>query len=150
MQSGCQRRLCRRREPAASGHSVPIIVRPVDREAVARSRRRRQVEEALEDERGRDEALTDRLEEVVAEELGGRIDEHAFSRMEPEDVTLVREVLDPPSGLDEDEDDPGATYEDDGPDEDDVEEEIARLQAEIADSRRRQLAFRRYLEALDG
>ena len=132
-------------------HSAAIIVRVVDREAVARSRRRRQVEEALEEEQGREEALGSQLEEVVAEEDGGRIDQLAFARMEAEDVALVREVLEPPPVFDEGEDDPDAfALEDDAPGENGVDEEIGRLQAEIADSRRRQLAYRRYLEALDG
>jgi hypothetical protein len=123
----------------------------VDREAVARSRRRRQVDEALEEERGREEALTDQLEEVVADEDGGRIDELAFARMDAEDVALVREVLEPPSVFDEGEDDPDVfALEDDALGEDGVDEEIARLQGEITDSRRRQLAYRRYLDALDG
>ena len=131
-------------------HSAAIIVLVVDREAVARNRRRRQVDEALEEERGREEALTNQLEEVVADEDGGRIDELAFARMEAEDVVLVREVLEPPSVFDEGEDDPdGFALEDDALDEN-GDEEIERLRAEIADSRRRQLAYRRYLEALDG
>jgi hypothetical protein len=132
-------------------HSAAIIVWVMDREAVARSRRRRQVDEALEEERGREEALTNQLEEVVADEDGGRIDELAFARMEAEDVVLVREFLEPPSVFDEGEDDPdGFALEDDVLGENGVDEEIGRLQAEIADSRRRQLAYRRYLEALDG
>jgi hypothetical protein len=131
-------------------HSAAIIVWAVDREAVARSRRRRQVDEARQEEQGREEALTNRLEEVVADEDGGRIDELAFARMEAEDVALVREVLEPPSVFDEGEGDPDVfELGDDALGENGVDEEIARLQAEIADSRRRQLAYRRYLEALD-
>ncbi len=123
----------------------------MDREGIARSRRRRQVEEALEEERGREEALTNQLEAVVADEECGPIDERAFARMDPVDVATVRELLEPPSAFDEDEDDPDfAAPEDDVPDEDPIDEEIGRLQAEIADSHRRQLAYRRYLEALDG
>ena len=123
----------------------------MDREAIARSRRRRQVEEALEDEQGREQALEGRLEDVVAEELGGPVDERAFALMAPEDVAVVRELLEPPSVPDEDEDDPDLFAPgQESPDEDAVEEEIGRLRAEIADSRRRQLAYRRYLEALDG
>jgi hypothetical protein len=132
-------------------HNAAIIVRVVDREAVARNRRRTQVAEALEEERGREEALTNQLGEVVADEDGGRIDEVAFARMDADDVALVREVLEPPPLFDEDEDDPDVfAPDDDTLAENDVEEEIERLQAEIADSRRRQLAYRRYLEALDG
>ena len=115
----------------------------MDREAVARSRRRRQVDEALEEERGREEALTKQLEEVVADEDGGRIDELAFARMEA-DVVLVAEsssrrrcstrARTTPSRF---------ALEDDALGEDGVDEEIGQLQAEIADSRRRQLAYHR-------
>jgi hypothetical protein len=122
----------------------------VDRDAIARSQRRRQVEEALDDERGREAALAERLEEIVAEEEGPRIDERAFARMQPDDVALVREALETPSLFEEDQDDPeflaveGEALERVG-----VDDEIARLQEEVADSQRRQLAYRRYLEALD-
>ena len=123
----------------------------MDREGIARSRRRQQVEEALEEERGREEALTNQLEAVVADEDGGPIDERAFASMDPEDVAVVRELLEPPSVFDEDEDDlDGVAPDDDARGENPMEEEIGRLQAEIADSHRRQLAYRRYLEALDG
>ena len=122
----------------------------MDRDAIARGERRRRIEEALDEERGREEALVERLQEVVTEEEGNRVDEHAFARMDPEDVALVREVLEEPSLFDE-----GEEYVDflaaerDDTDEAEVEEEITRLQAEIAASRRRRLAYERYLEALD-
>jgi hypothetical protein len=112
---------------------------------MARRRRRRQVEEALADERSREAALAERLEDVVAEEGGALVDELAFARMDPEDVAVVREAL---AGLEpfegDEELDPAEAAE--------LEqarvEEIERLQGEIADSRRRQQAFARYLEAL--
>jgi hypothetical protein len=122
----------------------------MDREAIARRQRRRQVEEALEEERDREAALAERLEEVVAEDEGRRIDELAFARMQPEDVAVVRETLAEPS-----------LFEGDGDDGEllavepaelgraGVEEEIERLQDEIADSQRRQRAYGLYLEALD-
>jgi hypothetical protein len=122
----------------------------VDREAIARGERRRRIEEALDEERGREEALVERLREVVTEGEGNRIDEQAFARMDPEDVALVREVLEEPSLFDE-----GEEYVDslvlerDDQEDAEVEEEIARLQAEIAASQRRRLAYERYLEALD-
>ena len=122
----------------------------MDREAIARGERRRRIEEALDEERGREEALVERLQEVVTEGEGNRIDEQAFARMDPEDVALVRELLEEPSLFDE-----GEEYADflslerDENDEAEVEKEIARLQAEIAASRRRRLAYERYLEALD-
>jgi hypothetical protein len=125
---------------------------------MARKQRRTQVEEALEDERGREAALAGRLEEIVAETDGPRIDEQVFERLDPEDARLVREALEVPSAFDEDEDwnddDAGVEAfllggEGDGGGPDETDEEIARLQDEIAGSRRRQLAYERYLEALD-
>jgi hypothetical protein len=122
---------------------------PVDREAIARRQRRRQAAEALEEERGREAALAERLEEVVAETIGPQVDEAAFARMEPDDVSVVREALEPPPFFDDEEDPAYATFEADTPDENGADEEIARLEGEIAASRRRQLAYERYLEALD-
>jgi hypothetical protein len=122
----------------------------VDREAIARGERRRRVEEALDEERGREEALVERLEEVVTEGEGTRIDEQAFARMEPEDVELVRELLEEPSLFDESEEETDfLALEPDEEDGNETEEEIARIQAEIAASQRRRLAYERYLEALD-
>jgi hypothetical protein len=123
----------------------------VDRDAIARSQRRRQVEEALADEQRRELALAERLEEVVTEREGARVDAEAFGRMEPEHVALVREVLEAPAFF-EDADDPVEL--DDGADDDaeaeaEAEAEIVRLQSELAESRRRQLAYQRYVDALD-
>ena len=127
----------------------------VDREAIARSQRRRQVEEALDEERGREAALTERLEDVVAEDGGPRIDEGAFALMEQEDVAIVRELFRVPSPFDEDDPDELETFF--GADDDGggtragpvLEDEVARLREEIADSQRRQRAYRRYLDAVD-
>jgi hypothetical protein len=126
----------------------------VDREAIARRQRRRQVEEALDNERGREAALADQLGEVVAETEGPRIDELVFQRLEPEDAALVGEVLQTTSPFDEDEEEDEAdafvlSFESDEPDEDGTDSEIERLQDEIANSQRRQLAYERYLDALD-
>jgi hypothetical protein len=125
----------------------------VDRDAIARSQRRRQIEEALADEQRRELALAERLEEVVTEREGARVDAEAFVRMEPEHVALVREVLEAPVFFEDGDDpqdvdidiDPGA--EDDA--EAEAEAEIVRLQSELAESRRRQLAYQRYVDALD-
>jgi hypothetical protein len=122
----------------------------VDREAIARGVRRRRIEEALDDERGREEALVQQLEDVVTEGEANRIDEEAFARMDPEDVALVREALEEPSFVDDDEEHadflaPASDEQDDA----EVEEEIARLQAEIAASQRRRVAYERYLQSLD-
>jgi hypothetical protein len=124
----------------------------VDREAIARGERRRRIEEALDEERGREEALVERLADVVTEGEGTRIDEQAFARMDPEDVALVREALEEPSAFDvgeEDADFLALERDEDDQTEAEAEEEIVRLQAEIAASRRRRLAYERYLEALD-
>jgi hypothetical protein len=121
----------------------------VDRDAIARSQRRRQIEEALADEQRRELALAERLEEVVTEREGARVDAEAFGRMEPEHVALVREVLEAPASF-EDADDPVEL--DDGADDDaeaEAEAEIVRLQSELAESRRRQLAYQRYVDALN-
>ena len=124
---------------------------PVDRVAIARRERRRRIEEALEEERGREQALVERLEEVVTEGQASRIDEQAFARMEPEDVALVREALEEPSFFDDGEEEQTdfLSMEEHTQDQNDVEEEIARLQDEIAASQRRQLAYERYRQALD-
>lgn len=119
----------------------------MDRDAIARSQRRRQIEEARAEEQGRERALAERLEEVVTEREGARVDAEAFARMEPEDVALVREVLDAAVFF-EDEDDTGEPDADEDT-EVEVEAEIARLQGEVAESQRRQLAYLRYLDALD-
>ena len=121
---------------------------------MARTQRRRQVEEALEDERGREAALAEQLEEVVVELEAPTIDAQVFERLEPEDVAIVRQALGARSPFDEEEerydDDPEAfliSFDDVGSD--GTDEEIARLQDEIAGSRRRQQALQRYLDALD-
>ena len=111
---------------------------------MARRRRRRQVEEALEDERAREAALAEQLEEVVAQDVSPRIDELAFARMQPEDAAFVREALGEllPFEGDEELGEEAAELES-------VDEDIARLQGEIADSQRRQRAYASYLEALE-
>jgi len=123
----------------------------VDREAMAREQRRRQVRQALEFERDREAALVEQLHEVVAEAEGAGVDEAAFAKMDPDDVELVRDALAAAVGDDEDEDpfafevfEEGDADDDSGGDED----EIARLEDEIAKGRARQRAYARYLDAL--
>lgn len=118
---------------------------------MVRNQRRRQVGEVLDDERGREAALAERLEEVVAEADGPRIDERVFERLDPEDVTVVRELFQTTSPFDDEEeaDTFDLAIESEPPDEGWASAEIARLQDEIAHSRRRQLAYERYLDALD-
>ena len=119
----------------------------MDRDAIARRRRRGQVLEALTFEQEREAALRDQLEEVVLEQEGPRVDAEAFAQMQPDDVAVVRELLDDGWSLLDDEDD------DDLADDDDAlnvaEDEVERLQGEIESCRTRQRAFERYLEALE-
>ncbi len=134
----------------------------MDRDAIARARRRRQAEEALEVERDRMAMLEGEIEDLVTELVGARIDEETYAAMTPEDAETVRELLGAPPDfeVDEDwatddesadeetaEDDPGAVAEDPAGE---IEAEIARLESEIAISRQRQQALERYLAALDG
>jgi hypothetical protein len=122
----------------------------VDREAMAREQRRRQVLQALEFERERESALVEQLHEVVAEAEGARVDEAAFATMDVDDVALVREALAAAAEDDEGLFELEASDEEDADDDDPAfdEEEIARLEQEIELGRSRQRAYARYLEAL--
>ena len=129
----------------------------VDRDAIARGQRRRQAEEALEFERDRMAMLEGQIEDFVTELTGTRIDDEAFATMPPEDVETVRAILDPRPEYELDDEWPEAEGEEMVEDEPvdeahdpeaEVEAEIARLEAEIEVSRRRQQALERYIEAL--
>ena len=129
----------------------------MDRDAVARAGRRAQAEEALAFEREREVALRDQIAALVLEEEGPRVDAAAFAGLEPEEVELVRTALGEVSvdvDVDEaEEDDPFAgppyvTFDDPEDDEPQVDE-VARLEVEIAESRRIQEALERYVAALD-
>jgi hypothetical protein len=124
----------------------------VNREAIAREQRRRLAREALEFEVGRESALGEQLQETIAEVEGPAIDERVFARMAPEDVELVRAALGDDSADEFDaEGDEWFVEEEDEAEivAEDRESEISRLEAEIGDSRRRQAALQRYLEALE-
>jgi hypothetical protein len=124
----------------------------MDVEAIARLQRRRLAREALEFERDREAVLREQLEAVVADVEGPRIDQEAFARMTPEDADLVRAIL--VSGLEGE--DPDLDAEDewydigetDEPEAESFEDEVQRLEEEIAESRRLQQALTNYLEAL--
>jgi hypothetical protein len=129
----------------------------VDLREIARSQRRRQALEALEFERDREAALRGQLEETVTELEGPNVDEETFAGMDPEDVEIVRQTLhDAGQAIEEtfaDED--GEAWLDefrmDGGSPEERQErlgEVARLEGEIKDSRRRQQALERYVEAL--
>jgi hypothetical protein len=122
----------------------------VDRDAIARAQRRRQAQEALEFERDRATSLKEQVEAIVAELEGPRIDQDAFARMTPEDVAAVRAVLQPDDAPGPEEEWLGFEGESPEADSSETEEEIARLQHEIAASRRRQQVFERYMDALGG
>lgn len=109
----------------------------MDREEIARIRRRQQALDSLGFERDREQALAEQLDETIAEAEGWRADETAFGRMDREDVDALRQ----------------ADFEAARPDDEErvgLEEEIDRLAQELAECRRLQRAYERYLEALGG
>lgn len=124
----------------------------MDRDAIVRTRRREQALEALEFEREREQALEQQIGAILVEEEGSRVDEEVFGRMEETDVALVRELLDVGFGVngdgDELGDDPESWLADDTGDPDEREDEIGRLEAEIALCRERQRALERYVDGL--
>jgi hypothetical protein len=125
----------------------------VDRDAVARAGRRAQAEEALADEREREAALRQQVAEVVLEQEGCRVDAEAFAGLDADEVRRVRTALGQLD--DETEDDDAWLAElsielDDEAEREEPEQELSRLEDEIAESRRTQLALERYLAALDG
>lgn len=123
----------------------------VEREAIARERRRRQALEHLEFEREREAALRDQLEELITEQHGSDVDDSAFASMSPEEVGVVREALvgsDDAVELNEVEAVLSDWPDEAAAEEDDVENEILRLEGQIADCRNRQQAFESYLTSL--
>jgi hypothetical protein len=122
----------------------------VDRQAIARAMRRQQALEALEFERARADALRERLESIVAELEGPSLDESIFEAMDPADVDVVRPVLQAPE-LEAPAEEDWTALDDSAAEVEPAsleEEEIARLEGELASSRQRQRAFERYLDAL--
>ena len=124
---------------------------------MARAQRRRWALEALEFERSRESELRERLEDVSAELEGPRIDEEIFALITPADAAVIRSALgeeSPPAAeLGFGEEVARALDEDDDPADPEVArqelvDELARLRAEIDDSRRCQQAFEHYLDAL--
>jgi len=123
----------------------------VDVDEIVRARRRQQALDALDFEHGRESAVLAQIDEVLTELEGPRIDGAAFARMAPEDVTLVREVLDPGGDEPEDEFDFEGALSSESPAHIRREREAERVRLEevIASSRSRQKALERYIEALD-
>src|SRR5215212_1334418 len=115
------------------------MVGPVEREAIARERRRRQATEELEFEREREAALQDQLEDVVTDHLGPGIDDRAFAAMSSEDAAVVREAIGAAVADEEVGEELLADWVSDDEDGDEdpeaaVEAEIARLEGEIEES----------------
>ena len=109
--------------------------------------------------------LVSELEDILAEAEGPTLDAGVFARMSSEDAELVRTALGQGVGsegaeLGEDDEDDGFAWSlehgygagagetGESLAEDAVEEEVARLQAEIDSSRRVQAALEAYLELL--
>ena len=125
----------------------------MDRDAVARAGRRAQAEDALLFERDREAALRQQLAEIVLEEEGARVDAAAFAALDEDEVRRVRAAL---GQVDEDdvEEDPFAddlyvAFEDEPDEQENDEDEAARLQSEIEESLRTQAALERFIAALD-
>jgi hypothetical protein len=120
----------------------------VDRDAHVHAARRRQALDALAFERDREEMLAVELEDVVAGADGKRVDAAVFAQMSSEDIRLVREAIGGDAAfvasVDRDDLDP---IDGDAVDSE-LEQEIARLEDELASSRRLQAALERYLEVL--
>jgi hypothetical protein len=132
----------------------------VDREAIARAQRRRQASEALQFERERAADLQELIDMLVVELEGSGVDQQAFAKMTAEDAELARSLLAPEEPADDADEDAWLIFGDDQPEDDqpegdepdpraEAEEEIARLQAEIAASRRREQALEAYIAALE-
>jgi hypothetical protein len=132
----------------------------MDRVAIARAERRRQVADELEAERDRAVALVEERNRIIGELDGAGVDEEVFARMLPEDVGLIRGALHggpavEREGLEEE----WLEVTGDEAEEDDErwaaelregnEAEIVRLEEETVVSRRRQEALQRYLDTLD-
>lgn len=135
----------------------------MDRVAIAREERRRQVAEELEFERDRAGQLRDEVNRLVLELEGPGIDEEVFAKMPAEDVDLIRAAVqgEPLVEREAVEEEGWLEFGDETPEEDHVndeqlaaelraeqEAEIVRLLEEIVVSERRRQALESYLEAL--
>lgn len=124
---------------------------------MALNQRRRAIGEAVELEQEREAALLEQLEEICAELEGPALDEEAFARIAAADADIVRAALsgyeaeeESPDDVDPDEDWLSVVELDPAAEREELLAEVARLQQEIALSRRRRDAYLRYVEVLDG
>ena len=132
----------------------------MDRVAIAREERRRQVTEDLEFERDRAGELHEEIKRLALELEGPGIDEEVFATMPAEEVEMIRAAVqgDPDREVIEEDwlDFGDETDAEDPVDNEQLEAElraaqeaeIVRLQEEIVASERRQQALEAYLEAL--
>jgi hypothetical protein len=129
----------------------------VNRDAIARERRRREAVEALEFEQQREAALREQIEETILEEERQRVDREALAQLDPAEADLVREILGTDDEADEDDealeewDEMLADFAEeveDAADDAGAGDEIERLNAEIEGSRSRQRALERFVDAL--
>ncbi len=111
--------------------------------------------EALEFERARETELRRQIAELVLEEDGPRVDAEAFAGLDEDDVRRVQAALGM-FGEDVEDEDPFVDdvfveldFGDEGADDEEPEDEVARLQGEIEESLRTQAALERFIAALD-
>jgi hypothetical protein len=109
----------------------------VEREAIARAKRREEALASLELEREREDAITTRLEQAVRDLEAWRVDEAVLGRMDREDAELIRSL-----GFAAQEPSAEAAAR--------LEARVAELEEEVAGARRRQRAYARFIEVLDG
>jgi hypothetical protein len=113
----------------------------VDRDAIARAGRRREVLDALAFEREREAALREQIDAVVLEVEGPRIDRSAKALLGSAELDLVVDVFPAPPEYDEPSDEAADRAANEG--------EIERLREEIAGSQARQQALERLAALLE-
>ena len=115
----------------------PDAAAGTEREGIARARRRQEALDSLEYEQEREAMLRQRLEPAVRDAEAWRADELALERISAEHAETLRRI---------------GFVQPRPPDDSRVrlEKQIAELEAQIEDSRRRQQAFAAYAAALDG
>jgi hypothetical protein len=103
---------------------------------ITRAKRREEALAALELEVEREDAIWTRLEQAVHDLEAWRVDAAAFNWMDPEDVDLIRGL-----GFAAKEPSAEAVTR--------LEARVAALEADLAEARRRQHAYRRFIAAID-
>lgn len=131
-----------------------ILTNVLDRDTIARARRRRELEEVLADEVERERVLREQAEAVVLEAEAPRIDAALRAALDPKDLELIDDLLAANGAHDEDEawmeaweislESAEADAQTAGAD-----DELARLHAEIARSVARREALARAIALLE-